>query len=289
MWNKLKTYLDQQANATQSIKLTLQLFFTFIVIFSTRHQSPYVYLNFAFFIALLLQLALVTNALMKPLFWYTILFFLAIRLYADYYLAANHLFVCIYLTLAILVYLHTGKDEGVLRKNFQIILGLVLFFSGFQKLISGGYTHGQFFEYMLYRGDFLWPLKYLSPHFAAATQANKALMQEAAQSYGIAGTVPLLTAPIPHAAAVARVLTHTSVWLEIVAGIAVLFSGKKWYAHALAAATIIGVAITRQEFGFLSLLTISALPLCRWRWLLHAYTVLIVLLHAGIIIRLGFL
>lgn len=278
----------QEIDETLIVHRTLQLFGTFIAIYCFRNLSPHTPFNYIFFIALLLQLALYKQPLYKPQLWYTILIFLIVRLLKDYYLAANHLFVSIYITLSIIIYLHNGKQANVLYKNCQLILGLVLFLSGFQKLISPEYTSGHFFEYMVYKGDFLWPLRFLSAEFKTITAANSEIISQTRLIYEKGTTFQALTAPFENLQPFSKIMAQVSIWLELLSGIAMLVNGKKWYAHLLAAITILGVAVTREEFGFLSLLTLAAMPLCRWRSLHIFYVILIVLFHAGIVIRLGF-
>ncbi|KAA1244249.1 hypothetical protein [Aquimarina sp. RZ0] len=66
----------------------------------------------------------------------------------QFYILDNHKILFVYWVLLITSYLWTDKDLKYLRSNAKILIGLVMFFAVFQKIINGfgspGFLHGRF-------------------------------------------------------------------------------------------------------------------------------------------------
>ncbi|MCK8481202.1 hypothetical protein [Psychroserpens algicola] len=66
----------------------------------------------------------------------------------QFYILDNHKILFVYWVLLITFYLWTDKDSDYLKSNAKILIGLVMFFAVFQKLINGfgspGFLHGRF-------------------------------------------------------------------------------------------------------------------------------------------------
>jgi hypothetical protein len=66
----------------------------------------------------------------------------------QFYILDNHKILFVYWVLLITFYLWTDKDLNYLKSNAKILIGLVMFFAFFQKVINGfgspGFLHGRF-------------------------------------------------------------------------------------------------------------------------------------------------
>lgn len=265
------------------------LFLGFFILFLIRYQTPGLLLNFSFFLLIIAQFIFYKSPQDKTGFWLTISFFLAYKLLTTYFQAANHLFIALYISLAFLLYHLSGKKEEFLQTNMTWILGLTLLLSGFQKLASPDYRSGAYFLYMLQRGDFLWPLKHLSQSFDEITRANLEMLNNSRGIYPENASFESLIMPFSKARVFAFYLSIISIGLELLAGLLILLKPKALLTHAVVLATVLGVFITRQETGFLTLLSLMGLILSENKYVRLIYTTLGIIFLALILLGAGFL
>jgi len=273
----------------RTIELAIQLFLGFAILYLVRNQTPSVLFNFLCLLAITSQFILSKKIKQSILFWFCMCLFFAFKLLTTYFQAANHLFIAFYLSLAFIVFFITRQNGSILRKNVQLILGLALLFSGIQKIVSSDYYSGAYFYYMLQRGDFLWPLKYLSVSFQEITSYNMKVLESSRSVYPGGATFEALKTPFSGAKTMSYYLSVVSIALELGAGIIILVKPKSFITHLLILATIWGVFFTRQEVGFLTLLTVMGLLLAENKYFIWFYTATGIIFLSLILVRIGFL
>ncbi len=270
------------------ISLAILLLFSFLSILFIRIHNPYLYLTILFLLITFALLFFHKKPLTTPCLWLICFLFLATYISSDYYVRGNHIFVTAFVCLAVAIYYLNKANAEVLQTNMIHILSIILFFSGFHKLLSTEYRSGAYFSYMLHRGEFLWTLNYIFPSFKSIAQENLLVLSSSASVYPGNTAIPL-NFPIVHGKQISFILSQASIYLEIIAGLAVLLKPKHWITHILLLTTIMGVAVTRQEFGFLSTLCICSLILAEHMFFRIAYPLLTIAFLALIIVRIGFL
>jgi hypothetical protein len=271
------------------IELAIQLFLGFVILFLVRYQTTGIVVNLLFLLAIAAQFILLKKPQKSIGFWFSLSLFFSYKLLTTYFQAANHLFIALYLSLAFLVFFITQQNAGILRKNIQLILGLALLFSGIQKIVSSDYYSGAYFYYMLQRGDFLWPLKHLSASFQEITSYNMMVLESSRSIYPGGATFEALKTPFSGAKTMSYYLSVVSIALELGAGIAILIKPKSLITHLLVLATIWGVFFTRQEAGFLTLLTVMGLVLTEKKYFVWSYLATGIVFLSLILLGVGFL
>ncbi len=272
-----------------TLDLAMQLFLGFFILFLVRYQTPGLFLNFSFFLILIAQFVFSKSPQKNTGFWGSICLFLTYKLLVTYFQAANHIFIALYISLAFLIYFLWGKKKEVLQTNMLLILGLTLLFSGFQKIASTDYRSGDYFLYMMQRGDFLWPLKHLSQTYRSITAANLEIINNSRGIYPEYTSFLALSMPMGHAKNVAVYLSYFSIGIELLSGCLILVKPRAFISHALVLTTIFGVFITRQETGFLTLLCVLGLVLSENKYLQFTYAATAVVFLGLILLGVGFL
>lgn len=199
------------------------------------------------------------------LFWFATTALCCLNLYFDFYRAANHHFVLTYMFLVFAITFLQPKEEQAdfARNNVRWLLAVLFFFVTFQKAMSPEYLNGSFFGYMFIEGGFFDLFHGIVPGFYELVETNEAnllalsgMNPQIQSSVALAIEQPLIFQAISIAVALMVVLFEFLTMMGLV-----LFSKGK-LRHYLLIMTIIGVAISRAEGGFLSLLCVGGFILC---------------------------
>lgn len=242
--------------------LFLQTLLIILALYNIKEPVSATYLKLPVAIGILSAFFFLQKPLYHPGFWGLWLVYFSILPLINFFGAANHHFVAIYLLIAIIQYtLKAGDNDQILRFHLRFILMSVLVISALHKLLSPAYTSGAFFQFEMYMDVFLKPLKLIVPGWENAIQENLVAFERFNLQYPGNIEAIQLTEPIRHSSAIAKAASWMSIILEAAAGIAIFFKSNNRLSHLLLLATVAGVLFFRMESGFLAILSCMGLAL----------------------------
>ena len=224
----------------------------------------------------------------KHLIIYITLFaLLIVDLFHDYFWVANHHFMLLFMVLSVIIYFY-HKRTDILLKNIQILFVVVVLTSVLQKLMSSQFMSGDFYYYMINRGTLFRNIIRFFPESLEIAKSNaKNLFDLHAKDPNLGNSIELKNI-FPNLGAISQLFAWVTVTFEMIVAFAILWKPKSTWAHLLLILMIIGILCTRFETGFMALLALSGLFLCRKIYL----TLIYVLLLSGCIVliftKLGF-
>lgn len=267
--------------------LGLNLLFLFIVIYIIKTGGDHHKVKFFLLCFGLTFLILFVKKIKQPLLWYFFLIILIHDLISDYFVRANHHFFLIYLIVLTIIYLHNQHLENFVT-NIKLLLVIVLFFSGIQKLLSPQFISGDFYYYMINTGKFFKPIFYFSQETNDIIASNKAQILELKRSEPNSYESIYFENVYPNLNVISRVYAWVSIIIELAGAVMILWKPKNLITHILFIMIILGVFLTRLESGFLALLAISGVWLTDSLKIRAIYVAMTILFFALIITNLGF-
>ena len=280
-WQHIKQVLSDK------IALGLYLLLIFMVVYlaitSVAHRRIKVFL----LCAALFLIVFFVKKISQVLLWYIFLAILLSDLACDYFVRANHHFLLIYMTVAVIVYLHNSRlDLFVL--NIKYLVVIVLFFSGLQKVLSPEFITGDLYYLMINTGGFFKPILYYNPEMIDTIISNKALIAELGTTNPNLLETVTLKPIVPHLDVISFILSWMTIIMELVAAVLILWKPKHIATHIVFILLIMGIFFTRYENGFLALLAISGVWLSEHLRIRIIYTVLAIICFSFILTKIGF-
>ncbi|REE25544.1 hypothetical protein [Winogradskyella pacifica] len=255
-WSVIKLKLKDQI--TLASQLLLLVLGSYVFILAEDHKLwkiPVIFLG-------LITGFLFRNKTKHPIIWMVFLLLLIIDLFYAYFWVANHHFMLVFMVLSVILFSY-HKQGDILLKNIQLLLVIVLLVSVVQKITSNQFMSGDFYYHAINLGGLF---KFLFPIFPESLEIAK-MNSESLMS--LKELNPNLTEHIvlkdvfPNLSFVSRVFAWFTVLFEFLAAVALLWKPKKIGTHIIFIILLFGILLTRLETGFISLLAISGLYLCK--------------------------
>ena len=222
-----------------------------------------------------------------PIIWITFFILLAVDLYFKYFWVANHHFMLTFMVLSVLIF-NYHKRTDILLKNIQILLVIVVLTSVVQKLMSTQFINGDFYYYMSNRGVLFRNFINFFPEKLEIIKSNSKNLSKLYASDPNIGEHIVLENIFPNLGLISVVFAWITVVMELVVAIALLFKPRGLWTHLFFAAMILGILCTRFETGFMALLAICGLYLCRNLYLQFLYVLIVIGCFVLIVTKLGF-
>ena len=196
-----------------------------------------------------------------PIIWIVLFVLLILDLSLLYLRVANHHFMLTFMMLSVLLYTY-HKRSDILLKNIQILLVVVVMASAFQKLMSNQFMSGDFYYYMFNRGSLFGVFLKLFPESFVVAKSNVQSMITLHITNPNIGESIVLKDLFPNVRSISLIFTWTTVVVEFMVAIAILWKPRNTWTHLLFAMMILGIICTRLEMGFMALLAICGIFLC---------------------------
>ncbi|MEZ4793098.1 MAG: hypothetical protein R2783_06450 [Gelidibacter sp.] len=280
-WDHIKEILSDKS--TLGLKLLFIFLLAYIISTGTDHKM----LKLPLLCIGLFLTVFFVKKINQPLLWYAFLVILISDLICDYFVRANHHFLLIYMTILIIVFLHNNRLEDLVI-NFKLVVVIVLFFSGIQKLFSAQFISGDFYYYMINTGSFFKPILHFDHDMLEVVSGNKTLILELGQTDPNALKSITLRNVVPNLGVISRVFAWLTIILELTVAVLVLLKPKKVGTHLLFILLILGIFFTRLENGFLALLAISGIWLSENIRIRAVYSILVLIFLVFIVTKIGF-
>ncbi len=261
----------------------LMLMIQYTVLTGGDHRKIKLFLLFIGLAIILLFVKKIT----QPILWYVFMLLLVNDLIFDYLVRANHHFFLMYLTAVVIIYLHNNRFEDFVT-NIKLLLAIVLFFSGLQKILSPQFTSGDYYYYMISMGFFFKPLLYLTQDISDIMASNRAQIVQLHLLDPNTSEFITLKNVVPHQPIFCRIYAWLSIITEMIGAILILWKPRHVITHSFFVLIIIGIFFTRLESGFLATLAISGIWLTDNYKFRAIYAVLTVIFFGLIITKLGF-
>ena len=280
-WEHIKTVLSDKT--TLGLNLLFIFIVSYIVITGGDHRRIKLFLIFTG----LFLLVFFVKKINQPLVWYLFLAILISDLISDYFVRANHHFLLIYLNILIIVFLHNSRLKDLVT-NIKFLVVIVLLFSGVQKLVSLQFTSGDFYYYMLNTGGFFKPILYFSSEMNEIVISNKSQIAELGHSDPNELKIITFQNILPHLDVISRVMAWTTILMELVVAILILWKPKHNVTHILFILLILAIFFTRFENGFLTILAITGVWLSESIRFRFIYTILAIVSLSFMLTKIGF-
>ncbi len=198
----------------------------------------------------------VKSYLSQSVFWLLVLLLFIPSLFTSYFHVANHFFITIYLILILAISSYFSSDRNrILRLNAKYVLAILMILAVIQKLLSEEFMSGETIGYMGYTGQlFKFPVWFF-PEIKEAISFNNSQLYQETQYFP---QTLKLEAPFPYFQKFSLFFSYLTIIAEVVfAGL--LFSKSKLIKNCFFAFFVLLLIFTRQETGFIALLTILLL------------------------------
>lgn len=178
-----------------------------------------------------------------------------ITFYFKYYLDGNHCFVIIYLGLVlILAHLFYKERNNIILKNSLWMAVIIMFFGAFQKLLSTPYLSGDFMNFVYMQGG-LFKITEIFEPIKFYFEANK----EAINTFNELKPNLVNFIKLPLFYENQTNMLYFFSWFVIVIEfvfVLVLFIKNQFFKHVFLLFFLFSLLLTRQETGFLSLVSL---------------------------------
>jgi hypothetical protein len=209
----------------------------------------------------------------------------------NYLTVSNHHFLIFYLTIVFVFSLHfKPKERGeFIEKQLVIIFGLVMLLSGLQKLTSSDFISGNFMGYLFYSGGLTKVLSNIDPINKFVSDNQKLLEQILEIDPLQKNEFSFYNYNKDHIFWL-KITSWLIILLELLIGVMafVMPKHKLFYINSLI--MMFGIAITRLETAFISILCIIMLiiiPPC-FKRLKYSFMILFCFSLSLILIKMGF-
>lgn len=235
----------------------------------------------------LLAWFLFRNKTKHPVIWLLFLVLLVLDICLMYLKVANHHFMITFMVLSVVMYKYHERKE-VLLINIQIIVVIVVLASVVQKLMSSQFMSGDFYYYMINRGSLFSSFFRLFPEALSVAKSNAVgFMDLQATDPNLLQSTDIKDV-IPNLAVICRIFAWITVVLESMVAVAILLKPKSTWTHLLFSTMIIAILCARLETGFMALLAISGLFLCKHIKLKLLYVMIAIGCVTLIVTKYGF-
>ncbi len=190
-------------------------------------------------------------------FWMVTTALCLINVYFNFYSVANHHFLLVYFGFALaLTFLQPRQVQtNFLTENVRWIMVIMFFFVTFQKAFSPTYMDGGFFAYLTAKGGLFSILQDMVPGLGTLIESNKeALRAFAGVNPHQQMALPLIVEEPFLFKLYSLAVSYGVVTFEFLTMLGFLIFSKGKIRHIFLLMTIVGVAVSRGEGGYLSLL-----------------------------------
>lgn len=258
----MKYWLDIKEKLNDNIGLASQLLLLMLGIYVSIMSEEYSLWKIPVLFGGLFCGFFLRHKTKHPIIWIVFSTLLVFDIYSMYLRVANHHFMLTFMALSVLLYSY-HKRSDILLKNIQIILVIVILASVVQKLTSSQFMSGDFYYYMLNRSSLFGVFFNFIPEISEVTKSNvESFINLQATDPNLKQSI-VLKDIFPNLSEISVAYARITVVVEFIVAIALLWKPKSTWTHLLFAAMIIGILCTRLETGFMALLAISGLFLCR--------------------------
>ncbi|WP_178988267.1 hypothetical protein [Winogradskyella schleiferi] len=227
------------------------------------------------------------NKIKHPIIWIGFFALLLFDFYHFYFRVANHHFMLMFMVLPIIFYsYHQRKD--ILLKNIQVLLGIVVLASVMHKLMSRQFMSGDFYYYMMNRGFIFNNFLNFFPESLEVTKSNKESIIALYDLDPNGGQRIVLNNMFPNIGKISLIFAWVTVALECLVALAILWKPRSTWAHLLLTTMIIGILCARLETGFMALLAISGIFLCKNMKLRLLYVMIVMGCITLVVTKLGY-
>jgi hypothetical protein len=235
----------------------------------------------------LLSWFLLRNKTKHPILWIAFSIILVLDICTMYFRLANHHFLLTYMAFAVLMFQYY-KRKDVLLKNIQMLLFVVISASVVQKLLSRQFMSGEFYYYMMNRGSLFRFFFNFSPEISEIISANRdSLMALKTTDPNLKESI-VLNGVFPNSGVINLYYARITVIVELIVGIAILLKPKSTWTHLIFIVMILGILCTRFETGFMALLAVSGLFLCKNSLLKLVYVMIVLGCITLMITKIGY-
>jgi hypothetical protein len=225
-----------------------------------------------------------TNHLSLLITFFALLVF---DLFYAYFWLANHHFMLLFMVLAVILYAYHKRND-ILEKNIQILLFIVLVMSAFQKVFSSQFMSGDFYYFMANRGYLFNIFISFSPESLAVLKSNSQSVAELQATDPNLGQIIVLKDLFPNTDKFSLIYAWITVVVEFLVAAAILWKPKSTWTHILFIMLILGILCARLETGFMALLGICGIFLCRNSKLRLFYVLIVIGCIAFIVTKRGY-
>ncbi len=280
-WSDIKGKLNDHIEL--SIQLLLLMLGAYIFIMAEEYRLwklPVLFVG-------LLSWFFLRDKTKHPIIWIVFFALLFLDLYHSYFWVANHHFVLMFMVLSVILY-HYHKRNEVLLKNIQILLVVVVMASAVQKLMSSQFMNGNFYYYMINRGSlFRVFLNFFPESLEIANNNSESILALQTTDPNIKQNI-ILKDLSPNFGLISHIFALTTVAVEFMVAIAILWKPKNMWTHLLLIAMILGILCTRLETGFMALLAICGIFLCSNLKLRILYVIIVIGCITLFVTKLGY-
>ena len=223
----------------------------------------------------------------KLVFWGSITALLVLECLTFYYVSANHLFVMIYFSLTLMISHYFHHDQEYLAKTSAILLFIIMFVGGLQKILSENFMNGSFLMDLFVLGQ-LFEVTKLIPSFYEYFSENKDIIFEAYRNFDDSPEAQMQTL-FPGQLLFIQVLTWTVFLSELLFAL-LFFVKNERIKQTYFLLFLFFILLTRIETGFiavLSLLLLSQLPKEKFEIYRFAYILIYLVCMSMIVSKLG--
>lgn len=176
----------------------------------------------------------------------------------------NHHFVLTYLTVAMALALSAGPDDAaeVLRWNGRWLIVVIMGFATLHRLLSDDFMDGSYVGYMIATGGFVGPLLQKCGACADAVAGNVQLITEFRASPPSPDLGVQLTSPVPALPVATGIMTGIILSIEALIFVVFLWRPTGRIAHFTLLAFAVVLGLVRQEFMFISVLSVLGYLSC---------------------------
>ncbi len=242
--------LTERINKFSNQELISKCLLSYLIIKSLFLDLVYV---FPILIFILLFVFIDKSYFQKPLFWGSVILLLIPHLFVNYFSAANHFFITIYILIILCISsIFKNDQEHILRLNAKYILAVLMIFAVIQKLISEEFMSGQTIGYMGYTGQLFKLPTWFFPEIKDAVGFNHQQINKEILDLPVTFS---LKQPFPYFKEFSLLFTYITIFAEIIFA-ALLFVKSEFLKNSFFALFVFALILTRQETGFILLVSI---------------------------------
>lgn len=283
----MKYWSDIQDTLKDNIVLAIQLLLFFLAVYIFITGEKYGFWKSPIIVIILFSWFFLRNKTKHPITWIALLALLVFDLYLFYFRVANHHFVLTFMVLSVILYFYHNQSD-ILLKNIQMLLVVVVAASAIQKLMSSQFMSGEFYYYMMNRG---FVFNVFHPLFSESLEVAKSnsdqILELQATDPNIKGSIVLANV-FPNLGLFSLIFAWVTVFVEFIVAMAILWKPRSKWVHLLFIMMIFSILCTRLETGFMALLAICGMFLCRNLKLRLLYALIVIVCFSLIITKIGF-
>uniref|UniRef100_UPI0040494C10 hypothetical protein n=1 Tax=Flavobacterium sp. TaxID=239 RepID=UPI0040494C10 len=187
--------------------------------------------------------------------WIIMLAILGVVLFQTYYITANHIFLLFYVgMIGLLSKLFIYESNELINFNTKMILSLLFFFGGLQKILSLAFLNGDLLHYMFLRGELASPVFQMDV-FQNYFIENQNAMKLFDQNFAFDNQRLYLKPLFNHQHLIIYGFSIFVIIIELVLACMVWIKNQK-IKFICFTIFLVGLLFTRMETGFASLLSL---------------------------------